>query len=89
VGIQAQGRTTALKTNYRNTKQILQAASLVAADLLTADDKDDDGIPLPEPIGCGREGEAPLIIRLPTLRDEAFYASGRGTSDPAPTPSGS
>jgi len=32
VGIQAQGRTTILKINYRNTKQILQTASLVAAE---------------------------------------------------------
>jgi hypothetical protein len=72
VGIQAQGRTTILKINYRNTKQILQTASLVAADLLTAEEKDDDGIPLLKPISCGREGEAPLIIRLPSLRDEAF-----------------
>jgi superfamily I DNA/RNA helicase len=71
LGIQAQGRTTILKINYRNTQQILQTASLIAADLLTADDKDDDGIPLVKPISCGREGEAPLIIRLPTLRDEA------------------
>ena len=71
LGIQAQGRTTILKINYRNTKQILQTASLVASDLLTADDKDDDGIPLVKPVSCGREGEAPLIIRLPTLRDEA------------------
>ena len=72
VGIQAQGRTTILKINYRNTKQILQIASLVAADLLTADDQDEDGIPLVKPISCGREGDAPLIIRLPTLRDEAY-----------------
>ncbi|BCO29795.1 ATP-dependent DNA helicase Rep [Rhodoferax lithotrophicus] len=71
LGIQAQGRTTILKINYRNTQQILQTASLVAADLLTADDKDEDGIPLVKPVSCGREGEAPLIIRLPTLRDEA------------------
>lgn len=71
VGIQAQGRTTILKINYRNTKQILQTASLIAADLLTADDKDDDGIPLLKPISCGRDGEAPLIIRLPNLRAEA------------------
>ena len=71
VGIQAQGRTTILKINYRNTRQILQTASLVAADLLTADDKDDDGIPLIKPISCGRDGQQPLIIRLPTLRDEA------------------
>src|SRR3990167_9510644 len=72
VGIQAQGRTTILKINYRNTRQILHTASLVAADLLTADDKDDDGIPLLKPISCGREGEAPIVIKLPTLRDEAF-----------------
>ena len=72
VGIQAQGRTTILKINYRNTRQILQTASLVAADLLTADDQDDDGIPLLKPMSCGREGQAPVIIKLPTLRDEAF-----------------
>ena len=72
VGVQAQGRTTILRINYRNTRQILQTASLIAADLLTADDKDDDGIPLVKPISCGRDGQAPLIIRLPSLRDEAF-----------------
>ncbi len=72
VGIQAQGRTTILKINYRNTRQILQTASLVAADLLTAEDKDDDGIPLVKPISCGREGPEPLIINLPSLREEAF-----------------
>jgi hypothetical protein len=62
VGIQAQGRTTILKINYRNTRQILQTASLVAAD--------DDGVPLLKPVSCGRDGEAPLIVRLPTLREE-------------------
>lgn len=72
VGIQAQGRTTILKINYRNTKQILQTANLVSADLLTADDRDDDGIPLVKPISCGRDGQAPIIIKLPTLREEAF-----------------
>jgi hypothetical protein len=72
VGIQAQGRTTILKINYRNTRQILQTASLIAADLLTAEDKDDDGIPLIRPVSGGREGEEPLIIRLPDLRAEAY-----------------
>jgi hypothetical protein len=75
VGIQAQGRTTILKINYRNTRQILQTASLVAADLLTAEDQDDDGVPLLKPVSCGREGEAPLIIRLPTLREEAWQVA--------------
>ncbi len=72
VGVQAQGRTTILKINYRNTKQILQTANLIAADLLTADDKDDDGIPLVKPISCGREGAQPLLIKLPSLREEAY-----------------
>ena len=71
VGVQAQGRTTILKINYRNTKQILQTANLIAKDLLTADDQDEDGIPLVKPISCGREGQAPIFIRLPTLREEA------------------
>jgi len=71
VGIQAQGRTTILKINYRNTRQILQTASLIAADLLTPEDRDEDGIPLVKPIGCGREGDEPVIVRLPSLRDEA------------------
>src|SRR5574343_241806 len=70
VGIQAQGRTTILKINYRNTRQILQTASLVAADLLTAEDKDDDVVPLLKPVSCGRDGEAPILVRLPTLREE-------------------
>lgn len=72
LGVQAQGRTTILKINYRNTKQILQTANLIAADLLTADDKDDDGIPLVKPISCGRPGEEPMIIHLPSLREEAY-----------------
>ena len=36
LGIEAQGRTKILKINYRNTRQILQTASLIAADLLNA-----------------------------------------------------
>lgn len=71
VGIQATGRTTILKINYRNTRQILQFANLVASDLLTAEDKDDDGIPLIKPIACGREGTPPIVVRLPNLREEA------------------
>jgi superfamily I DNA/RNA helicase len=71
LGIQAQGRTTILKINYRNTKQILRIANLIAGDLLKADDKDDDGIPVVQPISYGREGHAPLVIRLPSLKDEA------------------
>ncbi|MEP7102331.1 MAG: 3'-5' exonuclease [Burkholderiales bacterium] len=73
VGIQAQGRTTILRINYRNTRQILQTASMIAADILAPDERDDDGdsVPRLHPLSCGRDGHAPLVIRLPSLRDEA------------------
>lgn len=76
VGIQAQGRTTILKINYRNTRQILQTANLIAADLLSPEERDEDGIPLVKPVSCGREGDAPIIVRLPTLRDEVDHIAG-------------
>lgn len=71
VGIQAAGRTTILRINYRNTKQILQTANLVAAGFLKPDAQDEDGTPLIQSVSCGREGQAPLIIRLPSPREEA------------------
>ena len=72
VGIQASGRTTILKINYRNTRQILQLAHRVAGDMLTPEDaKDDDGIPLLKPLSCGREGPEPIVIDLPTLPKRA------------------
>jgi hypothetical protein len=70
VGIQAAGRTTILRINYRNTKQILQTANLVAAKFLSPEEQDDDGVPVVRPVSCGREGQEPLIIRLPNASDE-------------------
>jgi superfamily I DNA/RNA helicase len=70
VGIQAAGRTTILRINYRNTRQILQTANRVAAEFLTPDAQDEDGTPLIQPLSCGRDGQAPMIIRLPGLREE-------------------
>ena len=72
VGIQASGRTTILKINYRNTRQILQLAHRVAGDMLTPEDaKDEDSIPLLKPLSCGREGPDPIVIDLPTLPERA------------------
>lgn len=71
VGIQAVGRTTILKINYRNTRQILQLANLVAGEFLQPDAQDEDGAPLVQAVSCGREGQAPLIVRLPSPREEA------------------
>lgn len=77
VGIQAQGRTTILKINYRNTQEILNFAAQFAKELLTAADADEDGIPRLVPISAGRHGPKPLLIKLPTLREEAKYITKR------------
>ncbi|MBU1360144.1 MAG: NERD domain-containing protein [Gammaproteobacteria bacterium] len=71
VGVQAQGRTTILKINYRNTRQILQAASAMATELLQPQDRDDDGVPVLHPISCGRDGSEPIVIDLPSTRAQA------------------
>ena len=73
LGIQAQGRTTILKINYRNTQEVLQLASGIASKLLEAAAADEDGVPTVAPISAGRHGPQPLIIKLPTIKDEAEY----------------
>ena len=71
VGIHAQGRTTILKVNYRNTHEILDFAAGFARQLLTQEDADEDGIPRLAPVSAGRRGARPLLGKLPTIRDEA------------------
>lgn len=78
VGIHAQGRTSVLKINYRNTEQIFDTASRSAGTLLVADKShngsgdEDDGIPLLHPVSSGRQGEQPIVIRMPNLQAEAM-----------------
>ena len=71
VGIQAPGRTTILRLNYRNTKEILDFAALVARDVLDASDAGEDGVPLIHPVSAGRAGPQPIVINLPTLVEQA------------------
>jgi hypothetical protein len=73
VGIQATGRTTVLKVNYRNTQEILDYAASFARNLLTAQEAEEDGIPRIAPFSAGRRGAKPVRIKLPTLPDEAAY----------------
>ncbi|MGN6740241.1 3'-5' exonuclease [Dyella sp.] len=92
LGVQAQGRTTILKLNYRNTLEILSVARGFASDLLIESAGDDDGVPLIAPESAGRRGAIPELIRTDTagaqltvliqcIRDEA--ANGRRLSDMA------
>lgn len=70
VGIQAKGRTTVLRINYRNTHQILEFASVIARDLLKPEDTDEDKVPIVKPISSGRGGEEPRVFELPSPRAE-------------------
>lgn len=72
-GIQAVGRTTILKLNYRNTDEILRFARDVAHGILKPLDSDEDGVPLINPQSAGRAGPPPMVVRLPTLRAEAEF----------------
>ncbi|MHB1054179.1 MAG: DEAD/DEAH box helicase [Thiobacillus sp.] len=73
VGVQAQGRTTVLKINYRNTQEILEFASHFAKELLMPSEAEEDGVPRLLPVSAGQRGPKPMLIKLPTLRDEAKY----------------
>ena len=86
LGVQAQGRTTILKLNYRNTLETLAVARAFANELLAAHGADDDGVPLVAPESAGRRGPLPELIRtdsasaqldalIARLRDE--HAHGR------------
>jgi hypothetical protein len=77
VGVQAQGRTTILKLNYRNTAEILAVARAFADDLLSPKDTGEDQAPVVQPMSTGRHGLKPLLIQLPSLSDEAEYIAGR------------
>lgn len=77
VGIQAQGRTTILKVNYRNTQEILEFAAQFAGELLKAKEAEEDGIPRLMPISAGRHGKAPIVVKLPTLKSEGEWIAER------------
>lgn len=77
VGIQAQGRTTILKVNYRNTQEILEFAAQFASELLKPAEAEEDGVPRLAPVSAGRHGKAPVVVRLPTLQSEGAWIADR------------
>ena len=72
VGIQAQGRTTILKLNYRNTREILEFAYRVVKDYLHDDGQAD--IPLIQPEAAGVSGPEPVVKSFDDLNAEIQYA---------------
>ena len=72
-GIEARGRTTILRLNYRNTREILSFAYDFAKDFLQAQDADDDHIPLIAPEVAGSSGPPPQFRKFDNFNDEAYY----------------
>lgn len=75
VGIQARGRTTVLKLNYRNTDEILTFAYRFARKYLDPSDADDDHVPLVEPNAVGRHGPAPVVRVFDSYAKETGYVA--------------
>ena len=73
VGVQARGRTTILRINYRNTNEILECAYRFAKHYLVPADSDEDHIPLIEPHGAGRRGPKPYLKQLDSFDEEVHY----------------
>ncbi|MCU7936508.1 MAG: NERD domain-containing protein [Candidatus Thiodiazotropha sp. (ex Dulcina madagascariensis)] len=73
VGIKAQGRTTILKANYRNTREILDFAYAFARDYIDPLSADDDHIPLVEPMAAGSRGPKPEVRRFNSLAQEIDF----------------
>ncbi|RLD18454.1 MAG: DNA helicase II [Bacteroidetes bacterium] len=75
VGVQARGRTTILKLNYRNTTEVLDYAYRFAKHYLSPAASDEDHIPLVEPQSAGRHGFKPYLKQLPSFDEEASYVA--------------
>ena len=73
VGIQARGRTTILKLNYRNTAEVMAVACRFAREVLSAKEADEDGIPLVVPETAGRRGDKPKLARFADAGRELSY----------------
>ena len=69
VGIQAQGRTSVLRVNYRNPRRILKFAHAFSRDYF--DRHHNQEVPLVLPEACGEEGDIPDIEQCQSAEDEA------------------
>ena len=76
LGIKAQGRTTILKLNYRNTVQVLMLAYEFAKDIMQPTIEDNEDIPpLVKPNSAGREGPVPSLVKCPSFEAEVHHVA--------------
>ncbi|MBI2747057.1 MAG: NERD domain-containing protein [Burkholderiales bacterium] len=77
VGIQAQGRTSVLKLNYRNTAEVLALAMQCAANLVAERPEPEDAIQTVQPATAGRRGPLPVLIEASNPAEEAELIAER------------
>ena len=70
VGINARGRTTILKLNYRNTDEIFHFADKFAKHYLQVQERDEDHVHLLAAQSAGRHGLAPELRRFDNYTQE-------------------
>lgn len=73
LGIQARGRTTILRLNYRNTTEVMNVACEFAREVLSPKETEEDAIPLIAPESAGRHGPSPELHEFPREEDELEY----------------
>ena len=73
VGIKARGRTTILKLNYRNTKEILDFAYQFAKEFISEEASDDDHIPVISPQSAGASGPVPVFRQYDEEENELNF----------------
>jgi len=77
VGIQAQGRTSVLKLNYRNTAEVLALAMQCAANLVAERPESEDAVQTVQPSTAGRRGPLPVLIEAANPAEEAELIAER------------
>jgi len=73
VGVKARGRTTILKLNYRNTREILDFAYDFAREFIASEETVDDQIPVVTPESAGGTGYAPVFRLFEQQGEELDY----------------
>jgi superfamily I DNA/RNA helicase len=74
IGIKAQGRSSRLRVNYRNTVEVLNLAYKFASEVMQVNEGENEDIPvLIEPQSADRHGSLPQIISQPDFAAEIQY----------------
>jgi len=78
VGIEARGRTSVLRLNYRNTAEVLAVAVQVAQGLLRSGGGGD--LEAVQPASAGRRGPLPVLLQADHARQEAEWVAERAAA---------